>query len=146
MRCLKVNIECEITFSSTNDLGEFMNNIHKCFCKDKYIKLADLIPTDSNLFLQQIPMLQTISSRYDEMPAAIEIRGHAHVVGTMNLGEENKKVFNPLCPKCQGKGWYLVPEWVGDLQGRKDCNCEIKKENDVDDYGYVKTKKQIDGN
>lgn len=40
--------------------------------------------------------------------------------------EEKEKVFNPLCPKCHGKGWYLVPEWIGDLQGRKDCNCEIK--------------------
>ena len=126
MSRLKVNIECEITFSSRKDFDEFIDNMRRCFFKDKYIKLTDLIPTDSNLYIQQIPILQTTSNRNDEMPPAIEIQGHAHVVGTMNLGQENKKVFNPLCPKCHGKGWYFVDEWVGDLQGRKDCNCQIK--------------------
>lgn len=34
------------------------------------------------------------------------------------------------CPKCDGKGWYFVDEWVGTLQGRKDCtNCKISVEN-----------------
>ena len=28
------------------------------------------------------------------------------------------------CPVCGGKGWYFVNEWIGILQGRKDCNCK----------------------
>ena len=27
------------------------------------------------------------------------------------------------CPMCGGNGWYFVNEWIGSLQGRKDCNC-----------------------
>lgn len=30
-----------------------------------------------------------------------------------------------ICPKCQGKGWYFVNEWIETLQGRKDCICNI---------------------
>ena len=29
----------------------------------------------------------------------------------------------PTCPKCKGKGWYYVNEWIDFLQGRKDCEC-----------------------
>jgi hypothetical protein len=29
----------------------------------------------------------------------------------------------PTCVKCKGKGWYFVNEWIGHLQGRKDCQC-----------------------
>ena len=28
------------------------------------------------------------------------------------------------CPVCDGKGWYFVNEWIGSLQGRKDCKCK----------------------
>jgi len=27
------------------------------------------------------------------------------------------------CPLCEGKGWYFVDEWIGPLQGRRDCAC-----------------------
>lgn len=45
----------------------------------------------------------------------------------------NKKASKPkpnitiICPKCNGKGFYFVNEWIGPLQGRKDCTCKIKK-------------------
>ncbi len=29
----------------------------------------------------------------------------------------------PTCILCKGKGWYYVNEWIGHLQGRKDCKC-----------------------
>lgn len=32
-------------------------------------------------------------------------------------------VIKSVCPKCDGKGWYFVNEWIGSLQGRKDCSC-----------------------
>jgi len=35
-------------------------------------------------------------------------------------------VMRSVCPKCEGKGWYFVNEWIGTLQGRKDCNCKGK--------------------
>ena len=28
------------------------------------------------------------------------------------------------CIKCDNKGWYFVNEWIGNLQGRKDCICK----------------------
>ena len=31
-----------------------------------------------------------------------------------------------VCPKCQGKGYYIVNEFIGNLQGRRDCNCKYK--------------------
>jgi len=30
------------------------------------------------------------------------------------------------CKKCDGKGWYFVDERIGNLQGRKDCDCTTK--------------------
>jgi hypothetical protein len=33
-------------------------------------------------------------------------------------------VKRSICPKCQNKGWYFVNEWIGNLQGRKDCSCK----------------------
>lgn len=33
-------------------------------------------------------------------------------------------VIKSVCPKCDGKGWYFVNEWIGSLQGRKDCKCK----------------------
>lgn len=38
-----------------------------------------------------------------------------------NTGASNVR---SVCPKCEGKGWYHVDEWVGSLQGRKDCDCK----------------------
>jgi hypothetical protein len=35
-------------------------------------------------------------------------------------------VSKSVCPKCEGKGWYFVNEWIGKLQGRKDCYCKGK--------------------
>lgn len=35
-------------------------------------------------------------------------------------------VMRSVCPKCEGKGWYFVDEWIGTLQGRKDCKCKGK--------------------
>jgi hypothetical protein len=35
-----------------------------------------------------------------------------------------KKDDKLICPKCKGKGWYFVDEWIGSLQGRKDCKCK----------------------
>lgn len=35
-------------------------------------------------------------------------------------------VMRSVCPKCEGKGWYFVNEWIGTLQGRKDCSCKGK--------------------
>jgi len=35
-------------------------------------------------------------------------------------------VIRSVCPKCKGKGWYFVNEWIGTLQGRKDCSCKGK--------------------
>ena len=34
----------------------------------------------------------------------------------MSVAREN-------CKACKGKGWYHVDEWIGPLQGRKDCTC-----------------------
>lgn len=31
------------------------------------------------------------------------------------------------CPKCDGRGWYFVDEWIGPLQGRNDCDCQKNK-------------------
>lgn len=30
------------------------------------------------------------------------------------------------CPMCGGIGWFFVNEWIGNLQGQKDCNCNKK--------------------
>ena len=35
-------------------------------------------------------------------------------------------VMRTVCPQCEGKGWYYVNEWIGTLQGRKDCSCKGK--------------------
>lgn len=32
----------------------------------------------------------------------------------------------PSCPICHDKGWYHVDEWIGPLQGRRDCSCGAK--------------------
>lgn len=49
---------------------------------------------------------------------------------------ERSKFFNPpaklkqalviksVCPVCDDKGYYFVNEWIGSLQGRKDCKCK----------------------
>ena len=29
----------------------------------------------------------------------------------------------PHCPQCKGVGYYFVQEWIGSLQGRRDCRC-----------------------
>ena len=29
-----------------------------------------------------------------------------------------------VCPKCNDKGWYYVAEFIGKLQGMKDCSCK----------------------
>lgn len=34
------------------------------------------------------------------------------------------------CEKCGGIGWYYVDEWIGNIQGRKDCKCKTKKISD----------------
>lgn len=33
-------------------------------------------------------------------------------------------VIKSVCPVCDGKGYYFVNEWMGSLQGRKDCKCK----------------------
>lgn len=38
-----------------------------------------------------------------------------------SLGDNKGK--ERICPKCEGKGWYFVDEWIGTLQGRRDCSC-----------------------
>lgn len=30
------------------------------------------------------------------------------------------------CPKCKGKGYYYVNEFIGNLQGTRDCSCKYK--------------------
>ena len=35
-------------------------------------------------------------------------------------------VMRSVCQKCERKGCYCVDEWVGPLQGRKDCKCKGK--------------------
>lgn len=48
-----------------------------------------------------------------------------------NIQQKSAKISNKnnnlICLKCNGKGWYFVNEWIGDLQGRKDCNCKKNK-------------------
>jgi len=33
-------------------------------------------------------------------------------------------ITHPVCNKCDGKGWFFVNEWFGNIQGRQDCNCQ----------------------
>ncbi len=40
---------------------------------------------------------------------------------------DEREIINLLksfCNKCNGNGWYFVDEWIGTLQGRKDCDCK----------------------
>lgn len=30
-----------------------------------------------------------------------------------------------VCKRCNGAGFYFVNEWIGNLQGRRDCNCKL---------------------
>ncbi len=51
-------------------------------------------------------------------------------IGVLNKISELAYNHNPkekVCVKCGGKGWYYVNEWIGTLQGRKDCNCTFKQ-------------------
>ncbi len=27
------------------------------------------------------------------------------------------------CDTCKDKGWFFVNDWIGHLQGRRDCKC-----------------------
>jgi hypothetical protein len=40
-------------------------------------------------------------------------------------------VARSVCPKCKGQGWYFVNEWIGTLQGRKDCKCKGRLTHNV---------------
>lgn len=64
---------------------------------------------------------------------AWEMEKDRYVIGLSNIdniAEEIVKLFlippviKSVCPKCDGKGWYFVNEWIGSLQGRKDCKCK----------------------
>lgn len=40
--------------------------------------------------------------------------------------EQIQNNIRSVCQKCEGKGWYFVNEWIGTIQGRKDCICNGK--------------------
>ena len=46
------------------------------------------------------------------------------IAGGITKVNENCKPT--ICPKCQGKGYYFVNEFIGNMQGRRDCNCKYK--------------------
>jgi hypothetical protein len=45
---------------------------------------------------------------------------------TNGITKANENCKPTVCPKCQNKGWYYVNEFIGNLQGRRDCNCIYK--------------------
>ncbi|SFC80331.1 hypothetical protein SAMN05421780_11029 [Flexibacter flexilis DSM 6793] len=43
---------------------------------------------------------------------------------TLNAFLAAQRQSEKPCPKCNGKGWFFVNEYIGSLQGRQDCNCK----------------------
>lgn len=55
----------------------------------------------------------------------IKVSSHQTDLQGANSGQLHKhNVMESVCPVCDGKGWYFVDEWIGGLQGRKDCRCK----------------------
>ncbi len=42
------------------------------------------------------------------------------------ITKANEHCQPTICPKCNNKGWYYVNEFIGKLQGRRDCSCVYK--------------------
>jgi hypothetical protein len=49
-------------------------------------------------------------------------------IAGLSSHNSSKPIVGGSCPKCDGKGWYFVNEWIGTLQGQKDCNCINKNQ------------------
>jgi hypothetical protein len=85
-----------------------------------YYEGTHLVRFEANEFPEFVHL--RVANRQDYLPALIAARD-----AVMELIAAN--IQPPTCSKCAGKGWYFVDEWIGPLQGRRDCACVAVAQN-----------------